>query len=283
VKWPWSHSSEPDANWYRSLNAFVNGVSPDPAKARDPFDPRGLGSIRPGHPIAVPSGVPPEERSRVEFILLIGLGLHFGPQLSQPKEESHKFFTDFSEPDPLRYWRREAESELVVEQFNGIHCARSAGPAILAPSTDLKDGRVHFHFDMTGKPASFIFRGESHADCYTASVTRHTRAGSPVLSFRIDRRRRGESQKVISRELTDPSWARIDGQKLSLEMDKSRFIARLEREAPHRIIGFQLQRQEELVVMDWQHDLYTSGAVGLVGAKRESEEKSRVFSVRVEG
>jgi hypothetical protein len=65
----------------------------------------------------------------------------------------YDFYTDFTESDPLAFWRRLEMGDLAIEPFDGKMSAVPTGPSLLVPSGKNANGMASIHFNLPVRPA----------------------------------------------------------------------------------------------------------------------------------
>ena len=128
-----------------------------------------------------------------------------------------------------------------------------------------------------------MIRGQSHNDCYLVSLRRNIVDGTPRLTFRVDKRRKGYTKPLTGIAIEDFQIATPVKQRMAIEMDGKNFAARLEWTERNQL-GW--EQTESRVIHTWKDDSYRQGAVGLYGPQRPrngGDGEFRIFSVQVEG
>ena len=250
---------------------------------RDPFDPVGIGELQPNFaPRLTPAAPPPFHRGR--RLLLLGglaLGVAYTPDPETPNVD---FFTDFTETDPMRFWRVSPQASLRLERDGDRMSAVPRGTPLVTPSNGMRDGRAVFHFASGQQPASFVFRTQEDAAFgYVATCSKRMDRGQPQMVLAIDKRSPGSSARIQEVLIKDFYLSRQERQRLWLEMDGPDFTIRLERAVPGNRFALFEPEPESQVIHAWRDRSYRDGLVGLRGrAASQQTDKFRVFSVSVE-
>ena len=195
------------------------------------------------------------------------------------------FFTDFTEHDPMQYWQRWGGRDLIIEPFGSLMSALPSDPCVVARTIGMKDGRVSFYFSVE-RPAEFVFRGRSLADCYVARVEL-IGGRDPHLQLSVIRRKQGAKDETIATaKFRNKDYVNRIAHRLTIKMDGNFFAASLQREVGKPdFFPFLWQELEERQFHTWRDEVHRQGHVGLFARSPEAKTAPRpfrVFSVRVE-
>ena len=251
---------------------------------RDPFDPAGIGELEPNFAKRPSLPTTPQAFNRGRRLMLLGglaLGVAYSPDSTAPDLD---FFTDFTEADPMSYWKLSPQAALSIERDEDRMSAVPRGTPLVTPSAGMRDGRAVFHFASGMQPASFVFRTQQDAAYgYVATCSKRLDRGQPQMLLAIDKRSpRGlvRMKEVLIKDFYLSSQQR---QRLWLEMDGPDFTARLERAVPGNRFALFEPVPESQVIHTWRDKSYRDGLVGLRGRGAGLyADKFRVFSVSVQ-
>jgi hypothetical protein len=194
-----------------------------------------------------------------------------------------KFYTDFTENDPLKYWSAWGNAGLALEPFENHMTALPNGPCVVQPSAQMSDGQASFQF-LAGSPAEFIVRGQNRDNCYSLRMERHKfKDNTSYFTFQVKQIFKGKTRNLSSAIFQDLDYTRLELQRLVVNMEGKEFVAYLEREiGSGDLFGGRVDRK---VLHTWRADLYSNGHVGMTGSANPdpvAKNKFRVFAVRLE-
>lgn len=284
------------------------GFSIDPTDLPDYTDRNGV-------PYAPPA---PKEGLFRRDVLAAAMGLGVAAAGTHYYKEywdrTQRFFTNFTEADPLANWRFWTDNaRLDIEKHGSKMSGVPTGALIFGPDRELTHSRVAVEFELD-EPAEFIVRGADPENCTILRVLRDTQPGQySSLRVSVNRKRRGKSTHVdlprAQSILMDRTFTERKVQKMIVEMSGPNVAARLARDADgplqqltqgvrltaglKKAVGWiddsillPAAPQVERALTSWTDTVYSSGHFGVWGRDRltTSDRKSfRLFSLTLEG
>lgn len=267
---------EEDRLSLRNLGFYTNqdrGPAPKPVRPGEVRRGRATDDLR------RPEAGEPNRRAALAKLGGAMAALYAGPSaLQYVTGSSIRFYTEFRERDPLRFWEFFEGSRLSVEAEGKRMAARPQGVNLLAPSSGLDDGEVTFRLAAGMGPASFVLRAADDKNGYWVNLERQP--GRTAL--KVWRKRK-------SRWIPVAHHAESDGRNLMyrepwvrFRLDGKHFTASLLQEAPGGVLDELAPRvfsPQARVLHHWTDGNIRRGAVGLAGPAAASS--FRVYSILV--
>lgn len=194
---------------------------------------------------------------------------------------SIRFYTEFRERDPLRFWEFFEGSRLTVQADGRQMAASPQGVNLLTPSSGLDDGEVTFRLAPGMGPASFVLRASDDRNGYWVTLDRQ----HGQTELKVWRKRKARWIPVAHHLESDGRNLGYREPWLRFRLDGRHFTASLLREAPGTLesLAPRLLAPAARVLHHWTDGNIRSGAVGLAGPARPRNggPAFRVYSVHV--